>query len=74
MNTDSGGRWIDPITGYPPGMEPNPFLYPEQRERLLDIIGESGSCNDNDCSCHRKANLAQLILDGEENYEVIDGE
>jgi hypothetical protein len=41
--------------------------------RLTDVIGESSNCNDNECSCHKVANLAKDILDGRENYEVIDG-
>lgn len=44
----------------------------EQIDRLTDAIGESSWCNDNDCGCHRKANLAKEILIGEENYEVFD--
>jgi hypothetical protein len=46
----------------------------EQQERLTDIIGDASTCNDRDCSCHRWASLAQDILDGRENYEVIDGD
>ena len=46
----------------------------DQRERLLDIIGDASACNDNDCPCKRTAALALDILDGNENYEVIDGE
>lgn len=27
----------------------------DRRERLLDTIGESDSCNDDECGCHRAA-------------------
>jgi hypothetical protein len=49
------------------------MLTTEQIERLEDIIGESGHCNDDECGCHRLARTALDILNGDENYEVIDG-
>lgn len=27
----------------------------DRREQLLDVIGESDSCNDDECGCHRAA-------------------
>ncbi len=39
-----------------------------QKAWLEDVIGESGACNDKECSCHTNTNLAQRILDGEENW------
>lgn len=49
-----------------------PELTKDQLERLNDAIGESSWCSDNDCSCHRRANLAVTILDGDENYGAFE--
>lgn len=49
------------------------MLTDAQIERLQDAIGEAGACSDGDCSCKQLAHTAQDILDGRENYEVIDG-
>lgn len=50
------------------------MLTDEQRSVLLDIIGDADACSDRECGCKFSAGLAQSILDGQENYEVIDGD
>lgn len=65
-----------PVTGIPfvsPISRFSVSLTNAQIEELTDIIGESSWCNDNECPCHKDASLAKDILEGRENYEVIDG-